>query len=96
MTQKQARHRFLEVNRSARRSRKTPRIPVVLTIEEVKSILSNISGISEVVTKLLYGSGLRISEAVRLRVQDVDFGYKQITVRDGKVDPYVQTEIANV
>jgi len=36
------------------------------------------------VVKLLYGSGLRITEAVRLRVQDIDYGYKQITVRDGK------------
>jgi site-specific recombinase XerD len=36
------------------------------------------------VTKLLYGGGLRITEAVRLRVQDIDYGYKQVTVRDGK------------
>lgn len=69
---------------SASRSNKTPKIPVVLTKEEVKSVLSLLSGTSGLITKLIYGSGLRITEAVRLRVQDIDFGYKQITVRQGK------------
>lgn len=71
-------------NISASRSRKTPRIPVVLTQDEVRKVIYLIEGINLIVVKLLYGSGLRISEALKLRVQDVDFGYKQITVRDGK------------
>lgn len=41
-------------------------------------------GTAELIVKLLYGSGLRITEAVRLRVQDIDYGYQQVTVRDGK------------
>ena len=68
----------------AARTRKEKRIPVVLTREEVKLILSYLEGTPELLVKILYGSGLRITEAVRLRVQDVDFGYKQITVRNGK------------
>ena len=46
--------------------------------------MSLLDGVPELVVKLLYGSGLRITEAVRLRVQDIDFGFKQVTVRDGK------------
>lgn len=68
----------------ASRSRKQPRIPVVLSKEEVNEVLSTMEGVPALVTKLLYASGLRITEAVRLRVQDIDFDYKQITVRDGK------------
>ncbi len=67
------------------RTRKEMRIPVVLTREEVKQVLGCMRmGTSSLVVKLLYGCGLRISEAVRLRVQDIDYGFKQITVRDGK------------
>ena len=69
---------------AASRSRKEPRIPVVLTKEEVLQALSIMDGTSGLITKLLYASGLRITEAVRLRVQDVNFGFKQITVRNGK------------
>ncbi len=68
----------------ATRSRQEPRIPVVLTRDEVKQVLGFMSGTAALVVKLLYGCGLRISEAVRLRVQDIDHGYQQITVRDGK------------
>ena len=71
-------------NVSARRSRKEPRIPVVLSMDEVKRVLALLTGSSSLVVGLMYGGGLRISEAVRLRVQDIDFEYKQITVRDGK------------
>ncbi|MCP4296550.1 MAG: tyrosine-type recombinase/integrase, partial [Proteobacteria bacterium] len=71
-------------NIKATRSRKEKRIPVVLTREEMKYVLAMLSGIPELVAKLLYGSGLRITEAVRLRIQDLDFGYKQITIRNGK------------
>ena len=73
---------FTEVKAS--RSRKEPRIPVVLTKEEVSQVLAVMDGTAGLIAKLLYAGGLRITEAVRLRVQDIDFGFKQITVRDGK------------
>jgi len=65
----------------ARRSRN---IPVVLTKKEAKAILLVMSGITGLATRLLYGTGLRLSEVVRLRVKDIDFGNRQIIVRDGK------------
>ncbi len=68
----------------AARTRKEKRIPVVLTREEIKLVLAFMEGTSDLVVKLLYGGGLRITEAVRLRVQDIDYGFKQITVRNGK------------
>ena len=74
----------LEKTVDAVRSTKNRKIPVVLTQEEVKDIITLLDGVSQLMIKLLYGSGLRITEAVRLRVQDVDFDYKQITVRSGK------------
>ncbi|MBC8219304.1 MAG: integron integrase [Proteobacteria bacterium] len=71
-------------NVKAARSSKEARIPVVLTRGEVKQVLSLLDGVPELVVKLLYGCGLRITEAVKLRVQNIDFGFKQVTVRDGK------------
>lgn len=66
------------------RAKKPARLPVVLTPGEVKNILHRMQGLSLLVLKILYGSGLRISEALRLRVLDIDFEYNQIAVRDGK------------
>lgn len=64
---------------------KTPqRRPLVLTRREVEAVLRELHGERRMVGLLLYGSGLRLLEALRLRVQDVDFGYRTITVRDGK------------
>lgn len=60
------------------------RVPVVLTREEAGRILSHTGGTYGLMASLLYGSGLRLMECARLRVKDVDFGYRQITVRDGK------------
>jgi len=71
-------------NVKATRSRKEAPIPVVLTRDEVKQVLSLLDGVPELVVKLLYGCGLRITEAVKLRIQDIDFGSKQVTVRDSK------------
>ena len=71
-------------NVKAVRSHKEAQTPVVLTHEEVKQVLSLLDGVPELVVKLLYGCGLRITEAVKLRVQNIDFGFKQVTVRDGK------------
>ena len=61
-------------------------VPVVMTREEVAAVLSLMDGTAQLVAKLLYGSGLRIMEAVRLRVQDIDYQMKQLTVRAGKGD----------
>ncbi|MBM4256332.1 MAG: integron integrase [Deltaproteobacteria bacterium] len=59
-------------------------VPVVMTREEVAAVLSLMDGTAQLVAKLLYGSGLRIIEAVRLRVKDIDYHMKQLTVRAGK------------
>jgi integron integrase len=66
------------------RAKRPQRIPVVLTTEEVKRVLSHINGTHHLMASLLYGAGLRLMECVRLRVKDIDFDYHQIIVRDGK------------
>ncbi|HDL85523.1 MAG TPA: hypothetical protein ENH11_04230 [Candidatus Acetothermia bacterium] len=66
------------------RAKKPAKLPVVYTREEVRSILIQLEGVNWIMGQLLYGAGLRLMECMRLRVKDVDFGYKQITVRDGK------------
>src|SRR5213076_3157688 len=66
------------------RASRPARLPVVLTPDEVKRILNPLHGTARLMAELLYGSGLRLMECVRLRVKDVDFGYARITVRDGK------------
>ena len=71
---------------SAVRSKKKERIPVVMTREEVAAVIGAMSNTSQLTVKLMYGSGLRISEAIRLRVQDLDLKYKTVTVRSGKGD----------
>jgi integron integrase len=66
------------------RARKPKRLPTVFTREEVKRILANLEGTHWLIVALLYGSGLRLMECLRLRVKDVDFTYGQLTIRDGK------------
>ncbi len=66
------------------RAKEREHVPVVLTKEEVRAVLDNLEGVNWLAANLLYGSGLRLMEALRLRVKDIDFGYKQITVREGK------------
>ena len=65
-------------------AKKSERVPVVLTKEEVKIILDQLKGTNWMIGNLLYGSGLRLAEALRLRVKDLDFGFRQIILRDGK------------
>ena len=65
-------------------AKKSNHLPVVLTKEEVNLILAELKGTNWIIANLLYGAGLRLTEALRLRVKDLDFSYKQITVRDGK------------
>ncbi len=67
-----------------RRARKPARLPVVLTREEVALLLDQMSGITWLMASLLYGAGLRLMECMRLRVKDVDFVRREITVRHGK------------
>ncbi|GAB5534434.1 MAG: integron integrase [Rubricoccaceae bacterium] len=66
------------------RVRKPPRLPTVLSREEVGSLLAQMRGIDRLIATLLYGSGLRLSGALRLRVKDVHLDRHQITVREGK------------
>jgi integron integrase len=66
------------------RAKRPSKLPVVFTKEEVRTILLQLEGSKWVMASLLYGSGLRLMECVRLRVKDIDFGYNQIVVRDGK------------
>ncbi|HIE54494.1 MAG TPA: integron integrase [Chromatiaceae bacterium] len=66
------------------RAKKPPRLPVVLSESEVKRVLAQLDGTQLLVASLLYGSGLRLMEALRLRVKDVDLERKEITVRSGK------------
>ena len=66
------------------RAKKPQKLPVVLTEDEARAVLKEMKGIQRLILSLLYGSGLRVSEALRLRVLDLDFNYKQLTVRSGK------------
>jgi integron integrase len=66
------------------RAKKPPKLPVVLSRGEVKQIFAYLHGVPKLMAGLLYGSGLRLMECVRLRVKDVDFALAQITVRDAK------------
>lgn len=71
-------------NVQAVRARRPIRVPTVLTPEEVKRVIEAMTGTPQLVAKILYGSGLRLLEGLRLRVHDLDFEMKQLTVRDGK------------
>ncbi len=66
------------------RAKSPERVPVVLTRDEVQAVIDGLDGPTRLLTLLLYGSGLRLLEALRLRVKDVDFKRSQITVRSGK------------
>ena len=76
--------RDLEGLDGAVRARTSRRLPVVLTRNEVMALLAEIHGESRLVVTLLYGSGMRLLECLRLRVKDLDFERHQITVREGK------------
>ncbi len=67
-----------------RKSRRPKKLPVVLSREEVRRLLDALDETHRLPAALLYGSGLRLLEALRLRVKDVDFDRRQIQVRDGK------------
>ena len=60
------------------------RVPTVLSRAEAKRVIANMDGVYKIMAQLMYGSGLRIMEVMRLRVKDLDFGNHQVLVRDGK------------
>lgn len=66
------------------RAQRPERLPVVLTVDEVHRVIDGMNGVSRLVAQLLYGGGLRLLEAMMLRVKDVDFERGQITIRDPK------------
>ena len=76
------------------RAKKPTRLPVVLTRDEVKAVLAHLEGVPALVARLLYGSGLRLLEALTLRVKDVDFARKEIRLRGGKGDRDRMTMLA--
>jgi len=66
------------------RAQRPERLPVVLTPQEARLVIDHVEGVSRLVVQLLYGSGLRLLEALQLRVKDIDFGRGEILVRDPK------------
>jgi integron integrase len=66
------------------RARQSKHLPTVLTIDEVQRLLQCLEGLPQLLAKLLYGSGMRVKEGLRLRVKDIDFSQAQIIVRDTK------------
>ncbi|MGC8842112.1 MAG: tyrosine-type recombinase/integrase, partial [Candidatus Sumerlaeaceae bacterium] len=66
------------------RARKPARLPVVLTRDEVKAVLANLTGDKWLMASMMYGAGLRLMECLRLQVQDIDFARNEILIRDGK------------
>lgn len=67
-----------------KRAKRSIHMPVVLSEDEARNVFIYLEGVPKLIVSLLYGAGMRISEALRLRVLDVDFGYQQIVVRNGK------------
>lgn len=68
------------------RAKRPKHLPTVLTRDEVQRVLSHLDGTDGLMAELIYGSGMRLMECVRLRVKDIDFGKGTITIRSGKGD----------
>ncbi|MBS1173953.1 MAG: xerD 3 [Burkholderiaceae bacterium] len=66
------------------RPKKSQHLPSVLTVSEIERVFAQMSGLHLLMARLLYGSGMRLMELLSLRIKDVDFEMRQITVRDGK------------
>jgi integron integrase len=69
---------------NAIRAKSYKRIPVVLSVDEVRAVIESLSGAFRLMTELLYGSGLRLNECLGLRIQDIDYQRKTVTIKDGK------------
>jgi integron integrase len=81
---RQVLNRDLTVSYQSIGASRPKRLPTVLTKEETQKVIDYLSGEYQLVAKLLYGSGLRVTECLRLRVKDIDFDYKTVTIYDGK------------
>lgn len=68
------------------RAKRPERLPVVLSVDEVEKIFQNLSGLHKLMVLLMYGTGMRIIEVIRLRIKDIDFENRSIMVREGKGD----------
>lgn len=79
-------HQELDAAINAVRAKESQHLPEVLTKEEVRQVIAQLSGIHQLLAKLLYGSGLRLLECLRLRVKDLDFERRALIVRDTKGD----------
>lgn len=66
------------------RAKQGERVPVVLTQDEVQSVFQHLEGIHLLMAPLLYGTGMRLMECLRLRIKDIDFSRREITVHEGK------------
>jgi integrase len=77
-------HKELEMPFASLRAEKSHRLPTVLSKEETRQVLTQMTGVPGLMARLLYGCGLRLQECVELRVKDIDFDQRQIIVRDGK------------
>jgi len=66
------------------RAKHTVRLPIVLTREQMQAVLSSMRGVAWIQASLIYGAGPRLMECARLRVKDIDFDQRRITVREGK------------
>jgi integrase len=76
--------RKLDFIDNVQRVTRPAKLPVVFTRAEARSVLAHLKNDYRLMADLLYGSGLRLMECLRLRIKDIDFGYNRITVRDGK------------
>lgn len=77
-------------------AKKPTRLPVVFTQEEAKAVLGQLKGTKWLMGMLLYGAGLRLIECLSLRVKDIDFGYNQIIIRDGKGEKDRETMLPKI
>lgn len=82
--------------KTAVRARQGQRLPTVFSIDEMQKLLPHFTGTSGLILRLIYGSGLRVSECCRLRIQDVDFDQRLLFVRDGKGGKDRTTVLANM
>jgi len=81
---KQVLNREIGLIQGVTRAKTSRYLPTVLTREEVQAILARMSGREWLMAGLMYGAGLRVTECLCLRIKDIDFGFRQILVRDGK------------
>lgn len=80
-------HKFLDIDLGEldfTLASKQRQLPIVLSLDEVRRVLSRLEGRNRLIIQLLYGSGLRVNECLRLRVKDIDFDLMSVTVHDGK------------